>query len=468
MSISLSLYHRLPASSRSIVASMRGYYLNWWRYDDRTEDLVGKILERESWSDQRWKEWRTERLGLVLNRAATRVPYYREYWSKRRLKGDRSSPEYLENWPILEKQTLRERGIEFVADDRIAKRMYRDHTSGTTGTSLDIWMTRDTVKYWYAMAEARWRRWYGVTKNDRWAILGGQLVTPIRQTRPPFWVWNAGLKQLYMSSYHLAPKYLDHYLDALEKRRIRYLVGYSSALYSLAQGVKNTGRKNLKFDVVITNAEPLYDYQKELISEAFGCPVRESYGMAEMVAAASECSFGNLHQWPDAGLIEKGENEGNEGPAEFICTGLVNPDMPLIRYKVGDAGKFSSKRCECGRTLPLIEKIEGRNDDLLYTADGRRVGRLDPVFKDAYGIAEAQIIQRSLREIVVKYVPAAAVGKNIELKIGDRIKDRMGDVSVTFQVVSGIPRTSSGKFRAVLCEMPFQEKAMFAEETLAK
>ena len=27
----------------------------------------------------------------------------------------------------------------------------------------------------------------------------------LKQRRPPFWVWNAGLKQLYMSSFHLAP-----------------------------------------------------------------------------------------------------------------------------------------------------------------------------------------------------------------------------------------------------------------------
>lgn len=467
MSISLSLYHRLPSSSRSIVASIRGYYLGWWRYDKETEKRVGQALERDFWTAKQWDEWRQERLSFILHRAATRVPYYRSAWEKRRQIGDTSSYDYLENWPVLEKQTLRERAMEFVADDRNPKRMYRDHTSGTTGTSLDIWMTRDTVKYWYALSEARWRRWYGVSKKDRWAIFGGQLVTPIRQTRPPFWVWNAGLNQLYMSSYHLAPEYIKHYIQALKKNRVRYLVGYSSALYALAQSVNRDGRTDVKMDVVISNAEPLYDHQRELISDAFGCPVRETYGMAEMAAAASECSNGNLHQWPEAGVIEQGQNNGDDRAGEFICTGLVNPDMPLIRYKVGDTGIFSSEICDCGRTLPMIKKIEGRNDDLLYTADGRRIGRLDPVFKDAFGIAEAQIIQRSLREIVVKYVPAEVVEKDIELIISDRIKERMGDVRVTFQIVTEIPRTSSGKFRAVLCEIPVHEKVMITNDTSA-
>lgn len=462
MSISLYLYHHLPVSSRSIAASLRGYYLNWWRYDKKTEERVEQARERDFWTEDQWELWLQERVSFILHRAATKVPHYREYWSERRRNGDRSSPDYLENWPILEKQDLRERGLTFVADDRNPNRMYRDHTSGTTGTSLDIWMTRDTVKYWYALSEARWRRWYGVSKKDRWAIFGGQLVTPISQTRPPFWVWNAGLNQLYMSSYHLAPEYIKYYIQALKENRVRYLVGYSSALYTLAQSVNRESRKGLKMDVVITNAEPLYDHQKVEIAEAFGCPVRETYGMAEMTAAASECPNGNLHQWPEAGLIEKSENDGKRLLSEFICTGLANPDMPLVRYRVGDSGTFSHELCSCGRTLPLIKRIEGRNDDLLYTVDGRQVGRLDPVFKNAHGFAEAQIIQKSLHEIKVKYVPLIDDTKDVELRIADRIRDRIGDVNVSFESVAEIPRTPTGKFRAVICEMSIEEKATIA------
>jgi len=462
MSVSLSLYHRLPTSTRSIVASVRGYYLGWWRYDKETERIVEETLERDYWTESQWDEWRQIRLSFVLNRAATDMPYYRDIWSKRRRNGDKSSHEYLENWPILEKQSLREYARAFVADDREPKKMFHDHTSGTTGTSLDLWSSRETVKYWYALSEARWRRWYGISRQDRWAILGGQLVTPVQQTRPPFWVWNAGLNQLYMSSYHLAPANLSSYLNILKEKRVRYVVGYTSALYSLAQAARAGGRKDIRFDVVITNAEPLYDHQREIISEAFGCPVRETYGMAEMVAAASECSSGNLHQWPEAGVIEQSQSTADGQPDDLICTGLVNPDMPLIRYRVGDSVTVSNESCDCGRTLPLMGKIDGRNDDLLYTSDGRRVGRLDPVFKDSFGIVEAQIIQRSLHEIVVRYVPAKSFEKADVVTIGDRIRDRMGDVNVKFESVPAIPRTERGKFRAVLCELSSDEKAELA------
>lgn len=463
MSFALNLYHRLPAPSRSIVASLRGYYLDRWRYDKNTEKLVEEALERETWSKDRWEAWRSEQLTELLERAATRVPFYREQWEERRRLGDRASWSYLENWPVLEKHELRQNNHAFLADDRKKAKMFRDNTSGTTGTSLDIWSSRETVKHWYALSEARWRRWYGVSKGDRWAILGGQLVTPVRQTRPPFWVWNAGLNQLYMSSYHMSPQFLPAYLDALSKKRVRYIVGYTSSLYSLARAAVEASRTDVKFDVVITNAEPLYDHQRELISQAFGCPVKETYGMAEMVAAASECSHNSLHLWPEAGVIETDGGGGND-PEEFICTGLINPDMPLIRYRIGDSGKLSDGECGCGRTLPKIDRIEGRNDDLLYTTDGRRIGRLDPVFKDAGAIAEAQIIQRSLRSVVVKYVATGACVDGLEKTIAERVRDRLGDVAVEFEVVPEIPRTSRGKFRAVICELREDEGSELLQE----
>ncbi|MGD9629034.1 MAG: hypothetical protein AB7V18_07300 [Pyrinomonadaceae bacterium] len=464
MSISLSFYHRMPTSTRSIAASLRGYYLRWWRYDKDTERLVEEALERDYWSQQEWEEWRQNRLSFILHRAATKVPYYREMWSRRRQNGDRASYEYLENWPILEKQTLREVARAFVADDCDPKRMFLEHTSGTTGTSLDLWSSRETLKYWYALSEARWRRWYGVSKEDRWAILGGQLVTPVNQERPPFWVWNSGLKQLYMSSYHLAAANLRSYLQAMKERRVRYVVGYTSALYSLAHFALNEKIEDIRFEVVITNAEPLYEYQREVISEAFRCPVRETYGMAEMAAAASECSSGSLHQWPEAGLIETPSTAITDvnGVGDLISTGLVNPDMLLIRYRIGDSGRHSGESCECGRSLPLIAKIEGRNDDLLYTIDGRRIGRLDPVFKGTFEISEAQIVQRSLRLILVRYVPNGTASKELETKIADRIRERMGDVTVEFELVSVIPRTARAKFRAVICELSNEEKAGLA------
>jgi phenylacetate-CoA ligase len=439
-----------------MVASLRGSYLRHWRYGPESEELTKAALERERWSQRQWTFYIDDRLRNVLQRAATQVPYYRNYWAERRLQGHNGSWERLENWPILEKKTVRENPNAFLADDCNPRTMFCEYTSGTTGTPLQIWSSRTTIRQWYALVEARWRRWNGVTRNDRWAIVGGQLVTPVEQSRPPFWVWNASLKQLYMSSYHLAPRFIPYYLEALEDFSIKYLWGYSSSLYALAQEALLLN-KLLKLEVVIANAEPLFQYQRESISKAFGCQVRETYGMCEMVAAASECEFGQLHLWPEVGFTETlcSEDSCVEGAGDLVCTSLLNSDMPLVRYRVGDVGVITAikRDCSCGRSLPVMSSIEGRTDDLLYTADGRILGRLDPVFKGILPIRAAQIVQEEVDRVRVRYIPSEQFTEDTEKSILAGLRARMGDVHVVFEKVEDIPRQANGKFRAVVCDL---------------
>lgn len=460
----LQVYHHLPSPTRSLIASIRGYYLRSWRYGPETDQLVSEALQREHWSEERWMSWQVERLDALLHRAATMVPYYREHWSGRRRQGDRASWSYLENWPILEKSPLKESPQRFIAADCDTRRMYNLHTSGTTGTSLSLWWSRETVRGWYALFEARNRLWHGVSRHDCWAILGGQLVAPIEQRKPPFWVWNAALNQLYLSSYHLAPDLIPAYLDAIHQYRIKYLWGYTSALYALAQEIIRYGRRDLKMAVIVTNAEPVFDYQRQTIAEAFQCPVRENYAMSEIVAAASECPDGRLHLWPEAGIVEVLDNdhpvpEGTSG--DLICTGLFNTDMPLIRYRVGDRGSLTTgdEGCSCGRSLPILQSIEGRSDDVIFTADGRKIGRLDPVFKADLPVREAQIIQESLNVVRIRYVPSPEFTPEATRSMKERLRDRIGPVDVIVEPVDELPRTANGKFRAVICNIPSQERA---------
>ena len=455
----ISLYHRLPPTARSCAASLRGFYLRWWRYGRVTERLAREALERERWSAAQWQSWREQRLAYILHRAATRVPYYREMWAERRRSGDHRSWEELSNWPILEKEAVRQNLRRFLADDCRLRSMYYERTSGTTGTPLELWASRDTVRRRYALYEARRRLWHGISRHERWAMLGGQLVVPTSQRRPPFWVWNAGLNQLYMSSYHLAPDLLPYYLDALKTYRVSNIIGYASTVTCVAQAVLKEQRTDLRMKVVVTNSEPLLEHQRQVIGQAFQCPVRETYGLAELVVGASECEAGTMHLWPCFGHVEVLDGEQPVPPGavgEFICTSFLNPDMLFIRYRVGDRGALAddSVTCACGRTLPIVTCIEGRTHDALYTSDGRRIGRLDPVFKADLSICEAQIIQERLDALRVLYVPGEHFQQADAQRLVQQLQDRMGPIEITLEPVPRIPRTSQGKFRPVVCLLP--------------
>jgi len=460
----LTLYHHLPAPARDLAASLRGWYLRAWRYGPETERLVEEALERDFWSPSQWKSYQENRLAYILHRAATRVPYYRAYWQERRRRGDKTSWEYLENWPILEKEPLRQNPKAFVADDCNTRFMFADHTGGTTGTPLTIYLRRPTIRLWYALFEARLRRWNGVSRHENWAILGGQQVIPPWVQKPPYWVWNAPMNQLYLSANHISPQTAPAYVDALCRHNITHMIVYTSSATFLARQILDLGLTPPKeLRVVLTNAEPLFPWQRQTLEQAFNCPVRETYGMGEVVAGASEDSKGKLRLWPEVGHLEVLQDDSINAvePGEagrLICTGLLNEDMPLIRYAVGDRCRLGTHAIDDADPvrLPIVQSIEGRTSDLLVTQDGRRVFWVNPVF---YGlpIREAQIIQESLDRFVVRYVPADGFSSKAAESIKERLTARVGQAEILLEPVSQIPRGPNGKFRAVICKVPSHE-----------
>ena len=469
----LSLYHRAPYPLRVLAASARGYYLRWWRYDRATARLVEEAVDREGWSRERLRAWHEARLARTLHLAATRVPAYRRQWELRRRRGDRASWEVLAHWPVLDKEQLRVRPADFLADGARPRALFREHTSGTTGKPVEVWHSRDTLLRWYALYEARIRRWNDVRPGTPWGMLGGQLVAPFAQTRPPFWVWNRAFSQLYLSSYHLRLDQIQAYLDAMRAHGVAYVIGYASSMHTLAQGALELALDAPRLQVAISNAEPFFRHQREALARAFGCATRDTYGMTEIVAGASECPHGRMHLWPEVGALEVLEDGSAAAAADgeigrFVCTGLLNDAMPLVRYEVGDRGAVANGAtgatpCACGRTLPTLRTIEGRLDDVVVTPDGRRVGRLDPVFKSDLPIREAQIVQEALDALCVRYVPAAGFSARDGAALTARLRQRVGDMTIRLEAVPALPRTANGKLRTVVSMLPAERRGAGAE-----
>jgi phenylacetate-CoA ligase len=336
--------------------------------------------------------------------------------------------------------------------------MYRDHTSGTTGTPVDFYSSREILRKWYALFEARWRRWYGVSLRDNWAIIGGQNIVPLKKDKPPFWVWNQAFHQLYLSAFHMRPDLMKYYLKAIKDYSVVHIYSYSESVHQLAQAALKENIK-IKLKVVVTDAEPLFDYQRETISKAFDCPVRETFGQAEMLCAASECELGKLHLWSEAGYIELLDESDlpvdNGSAGRIIGTSLLNESMPLIRYDLMDMAQLplTQEQCKCGRTLPVVEKFIGRMDDIIYAKDGRQLVQFDIILGSHLKIREVQIIQETLDDFTVKVVPAEGWNDSTRKTLVDSLKDLAGDVNVNVEEVKEIPRTWAGKFRIIVSKV---------------
>lgn len=451
------LLEALPRPMKVAGFTAAGAVRERMRYGRSLDRKVAQAFEREEWTDAEWDDWFATVIPRLLHAASRDVPAYRRYWDQQRRLGRTADVGDLSAWPVLRRESVRADAASFVSEraPRIAR--FVDQTSGSTGSPLRVVSGLGVQRNWYALVEARMRRWNGVSRTDRWAIFGGRMVAPVSQSEPPYWIWNAAMNQLYCSAYHIGPRSAEAYLEALRRHRVTYLVGYPSALAALAECVLEQDLEAPQMQTVITNAEPVLDYQRAAIEQCFATEVRNTYGMAELVAAGSECTSGSMHLWPEVGHVEVLDMEA-DSPApvgstgRLVLTGVINPAMPLVRYEIGDLAKPSvaPERCRCGRLLPISPQIEGRLDDVVTTADGRRVGRLDKIITPDLPVREVQIAQESLEHFTIRVVPTTEWGDEHATVLSDSLRSRVGDVTVEVVTVDSIERTKNGKFRTVV------------------
>ncbi len=452
----MRLYQACPPSARSWVATIRGFQLKYARYGRDTDTLIQEALGREYWAPQQWKEWQDVRLPQMLRHAATTVPYYREHWARRRAAGDRSSAEEIENWPILTKEEVRRQPRSFLSEHPGARHLYKEQTSGTTGKPIITWFSRRTLRFYYALHDCRLRSWNGVHRNEPWAIMGGQPVVSGNSSHPPYWVHNRAMHQVYLSANHISDATARDFCEELWASKVTHIISYPSSLTYLAAACLRLGLQGPPVRAAIANAEPLFDWQKDTIEAWLGRRPIETYGMGEKLAAASECSAGRLHLWPELGIVEivDAENGIHMEPGQagdLVCTGLICPEMPFIRYAVGDRVALSAHfdTCSCGRTLPVLDHVDGRSADMIVAPDGRRVFWLNPVF---YGlpIVESQVIQEDAEYLRVLVLPASNFDDGVSAEMVARLRQKVGDMKIVVELVDKIPRGPNGKFKPVI------------------
>jgi phenylacetate-CoA ligase len=287
--------------------------------------------------------------------------------------------------------------------------------------------------------------------------MGGKRIIPIKQQRPPYWIENKCDNQLYLSVYHITKDTSKDYLKQLVLFDPTYMIVYPSSCSVLAEYVlqnKLDVPKNLK--VIFSNAEFLSKLQKEIISRAFKTKVVDTYGSVEMVCAGSECAEGNLHLWPDCAKVEVLRDDedvqagyGIEG--RIVATGFGNYCMPLIRYDTGDRGVVADRKCLCGRSMPVLEKISGRFDDLLTLKDGRKIFWINPCF---YGLSikNSQVIQEHCGKIRVLIEPDSSFSGEHENKLKNNFIVVLGEEDICIEKVkfSDFERTENNKIKSVI------------------
>ena len=395
-----------------------------------------------------------ERLVSLIRHAYENVPYYRRLFDTVGLKpGDIKTVKDLEHVPITDKVVMRKLPLEDkVAHNIDLKDCLNIFTSGSTGMPAHLYFTHRDFKV-LDMVYLRSFLENGLKFNYKRAFV----LDPHGFETKSRWYHHLGLARYVNISCFLEP---DDQINILREVRPDFIHGYPSSLKLIAEQIIESGENGLRPKLVSTAAELLDRKGREQIENAFGVKVYDRYAASEARNIAWECGEHNgYHINIDTLVVEfikdgRGAVEGERG--DIVVTNLYSYAMPFIRYRIGDVGIPSDRKCPCGIELPLMEIIEGRDEDFIVLKGARVVspmvitGTLDHIT----GIKQFRVVQEDIDTVSAALAMGDGFNSDTIFKAEKALKGILGDdIKIRCEAVEDIPREASGKVRAVISKV---------------
>ncbi|MEQ5814959.1 phenylacetate--CoA ligase family protein [Marinobacter sp. NFXS11] len=443
-----SLYYSSPVWLQNMLVSALGYRLYLKRYTGRYHQTRSLLFEARHWTESQRLAYQNERLYEMVRFCKQNVPYYQQLFAEHGLRDqDITHVDDLHKIPVLDKDTLRKDQGNFRAAGSTPYIL--QNTSGSTGTPLTLAVDETTYKMAMALVVDH-EEFHGVPFGARRATFAGRMVQRANDLSPPFWRFNRAENQRLYSSYHLNKDTFPFYRKDLDSFAPLELIGYPSAISDIAGYYELTEtRPEFRPQAIITNSETLLSWQRERIENVFQCPVRDYYGTAEYVVFAGQDEKGLYEINPTLGITEVLTGESNRLQGDIIATSLTNYCMPLLRYRVGDSATLISE--SEGNVQTVFAGINGRLDDYIETPDGRRIGRIDHIFKGLRGIKEAQVIQETDEHCRILIVKDSDESSLNEHTLRENFHARTGpEMKLLIEYTCQIPRAANGKFKSVV------------------
>jgi len=325
-------------------------------------------LARAQWSEERLLRFQERKLRRLLADAEANVPLYHALFARAGVRaGDFRELADLARFPITEKDDVRDRFPDgSLREGTDLQRCRIQQTSGSSGRCMEIALSLrcDDARNIFSQ---RIYGWQGFRWHNRVAYL-----FPYRL---PF----ENNLAIYRNVWIDARQEPERVLDRIEAVRPVVLAATPSDVLDLLDGLHaDRDLRRLGLAALCLHSEPLSRDEREHIENVFGCPVRTNYYCNEVWAIAAECEHGGMHQFMDNVVLELVDDAGHpvpDGtPGHVIVTGLHNFVQPFIRYRLGDVAVRRAERgCPCGRSQPILERVEGRDDDVFEHPDGRRI-----------------------------------------------------------------------------------------------
>jgi len=407
-----------------------------------------------------WQNLQIKRLRRLLRFAQHKVPYYRELFKSVQFNPETANlPNELQQLPILTKDIIKNHLEDILAVTVNKTDTFENTTGGSTGVPLRFYQDLE----YQTIAEAidtYVREWWGIKPYNRTALIWGadqEFYELSLKER----LYKMRQRTKSLNAFRMTEESLLEFCQILARWRPPYLMGYASALESLAKCAMDNRIDGLNFTAIRSTAEMLFPEQRELIEEVLNGPVFNFYGSREVSNIAAECpEEKRLHLISTWRYVEIVDDKGFWMPdgesGSIAITDLSNYAMPFIRYLNEDMACMAIGPCPCGRPSPVIDELLGRRTDIIRTARGDIIHGeyFTHLFYGRNDIRQFQVHQTDLNHLVIRYVPINKPPEEYIKNVVKKILERLGDeVKVKVELCDRIPLLSSGKFRFTISDV---------------
>jgi phenylacetate-CoA ligase len=306
----------------------------------------------------------------------------------------------------------------------------------------------------------RGHEWVGMMRGEKEMYFWGSPIELSKQDRVKRlrdWLINDALTDGFALKPELVPRYFDYW----RRWRPKCIFGYPCSLALMANMAQTAGIdlgsvRDRGLKMIITTSEMLTDLDRQTITDAFGVPVYDSYGLRESGLIGHECDRFTMHCMDEQVILETIDPETmqpTDGEGELVLTNIVGKVMPILRYRTGDIVSLSNKPCDCGRSLSSVRVSGGRVTDFIIAGDGTWVPgyAFQYICRAVQGIVRFQIHQERQGQIrmlllVDDSFPADGI-QQVRETVGKRLKS---DDEILVELVDAIPPAPSGKHRLAI------------------
>lgn len=240
----------------------------------------------------------------------------------------------------------------------------------------------------------------------------------------------------------------------LVARNPTYVLTYPTCLAALLDCFERSGQRLPELAEVRTVGETLAPQLRERTQAVLGARVCDAYSAQEVGAIALQCPDSDLYHVHAESLLvevlnERGEACGVGETGRVVVTDLHNFATPLVRYELRDYAEVGPP-CRCGRGLPTLRRVLGRERNMVALPDGSRHWPLVGLhrYREAGEILQYQLLQHDLQQVEMRLVTRAPLGADAEQKLIRIVQQALGHpFSIRLSYCEGeLSKSAGGKF----------------------